>query len=67
MKRESNAFASQAKIRVLIADDHPVVRLGIKAGLKPQRDMTVVGEAGDGVEALALAKEQLPDVVVAFM
>ena len=64
MKRESNALASQAKIRILIADDHPVVRLGIKASLKPQRDMTVVGEACDGVEALALIKEQLPDVVL---
>src|SRR5260370_29488061 len=64
MKRESNALASQTKIRVLIADAHPVVRHGLKASLKPQRDMTVVGEAGDGVEALALIKEQLPDVVL---
>jgi DNA-binding NarL/FixJ family response regulator len=64
MKRESNSLAGQAKIRILIADAHPVVRLGIKASLKPHRDMTVVGEAGDGVEALALIKEQLPDVVL---
>ena len=45
-------------------DDHPVVRQGIIANLKLQRDMTVVGEANDGVEALALIKEQLPDVVL---
>src|SRR5260370_36915671 len=57
-------MARPARIRILIADAHPVVRLGIKASLKPHRDMTVVGEAGDGVEALALIKEQLPDVVL---
>src|SRR6266404_48036 len=64
MKWKSTALDSQPRIRVLIADDHPVVRLGIKMSLKPQRDMTVVGEASDGVEALALAIEQLPDVVL---
>jgi DNA-binding NarL/FixJ family response regulator len=64
MKRKLADPASRAKIRILIADAHPVVRLGIKTSLKPQRDMTVVGEAGDGVEAIALIKEQLPDVVL---
>ena len=58
------AVARQARIRILIADDHPIVRQGVRATLKPQWDMTVVGEAGDGVEALALIKEQLPDVVL---
>jgi two-component system NarL family response regulator len=56
--------AKQARIRVLVADDHPVVRHGIIANLKPQIDMTVVAEAEDGVEALALIKEHLPDVVM---
>ncbi len=64
MKRKSSAGASQAKIRVLVVDDHPMVRDGIKANLKPQRDMTVIAEANDGVEALALIKEQLHDVVL---
>ncbi len=64
MKRKSTKTASQAKIRVLVADDHPVVRQGIIANLKPQRDMTVVAEANDGVEAITLIKEQLPDVVI---
>jgi len=64
MKRKSSAGANQAKIRVLVVDDHPMVRDGIKANLKPQRDMTVIAEANDGVEALALIKEQLPDVVL---
>ena len=64
MKLKSTALAGQARIRILIADDHPVVRLGIKLSLKAQRDMTIVGEACDGVEALTLIKEQLPDVVL---
>jgi len=57
-------MASQDKIRVLIADDHPVVRQGVMANVKPQSDMTVVAEAGDGVEALAMIKEHMPDVVL---
>ena len=64
MKRKSNPVASQTRIRILIADDHPVVRQGIIANLKPQRDMTVVGEADNGAEALALIKKHLPDVVL---
>jgi len=56
--------AQQAKVRVLVADDHPVVRHGIIANVKPQPDLIVVAEAGDGVEALVLIKEHLPDVVL---
>jgi len=55
---------NQNKIRVLVADDHPIVRQGVIANVKPQRDMMVVAEAGDGLEALALIKEHLPDVVL---
>src|SRR6266446_1133875 len=64
MKQKSTPVADQPKIRVLVADDHPMVRDGIKANLKPQRDIIVVAEANDGVEALALIKEHLPDVVI---
>src|SRR5258707_6211159 len=64
MKQKSTPVAGEPKIRVLVADDHPMVRDGIKANLKPQRDITVVAEANDGVEALALIKEHLPDVVL---
>jgi len=64
MKANSIPTADQAKVRVLVADDHPVVRHGIMANVQPQRDMTVVAEAGDGMEALALIKEHLPDVVL---
>jgi two-component system NarL family response regulator len=52
------------RIRILIAYDHPVVRDGIIANVKLQPDMTVVADAGDGVEALELIKEHLPDVVI---
>ena len=64
MKQKSTLTATNARIRVLVADDHPVVRHGVIANLKPQPDMIVVAEAGNGVEALALIKEHLPDVVM---
>jgi DNA-binding NarL/FixJ family response regulator len=51
-------------IRVLIADDHAVVREGLRAFLQLQDDIDVVGEAADGVVARRLADELLPDVVI---
>ena len=52
------------KIRVLIADDHPVVRQGLRALLELEEDIEVVGEAEDGVEATQKVKELTPDVVL---
>jgi DNA-binding NarL/FixJ family response regulator len=52
------------KIRVLIADDHPVVRQGLRAFLELQPDVTVVGEAADGEQAASLAARLEPDVVL---
>jgi DNA-binding NarL/FixJ family response regulator len=52
------------RIRVLIVDDHAVVRDGIRAVLTLQRDMQVVGEAVNGMEAIEKTIELLPDVVV---
>ncbi len=52
------------KIRVLIADDHQVVRDGLSAILQTKDDITVVGEAKDGMEAVEKAKQLQPDVVL---
>ena len=52
------------KIRVVIADDHIMVRQGLRAILETEPDLEVVGEAADGHEALALAQDLLPDVVL---
>lgn len=51
-------------LRVIIADDHAVVRQGIRTVLEEVEGLRVVAEAGDGDEALALAEEHEPDVVV---
>ncbi len=51
-------------IRVVLADDHPVVVAGVKTLLLATPDMTVVGEAGTGLEALRMIEETMPDVAV---
>src|SRR6266540_3682128 len=51
-------------IRVLIADDHGVVRQGLRMLLDLDADLAVVGEAANGAEALALARALQPDVVL---
>ncbi|GAA4288328.1 response regulator transcription factor [Georgenia daeguensis] len=51
-------------IRVLLVDDQPLIRSGFRALLDIEDDIEVVGEAADGGEGLALAREHLPDVVL---
>jgi NarL family two-component system response regulator LiaR len=55
---------SQSPIRVLITDDHSIVRKGIRALLATEPDIEVVGEAGDGAEAAAQAQALHPDVIL---
>jgi len=52
------------KVRVLLVDDHPVVRSGMRALLESQDDFEVVGEAGDGAQALLAVVADPPDVVL---
>jgi DNA-binding NarL/FixJ family response regulator len=51
-------------IRVLLADDHSIFRSGVAAALADQPDIQVVGEASNGLEALAKARELVPDVIL---
>jgi DNA-binding NarL/FixJ family response regulator len=54
----------ESVIRLLIVDDHPVVRDGLRGILESSPDFTVVGEAGDGAEAVTRAEALQPDVVL---
>ena len=51
-------------IRIVLAEDHAVVREGLRAILEAEEDCTVIGEAGDGLEAVQLATSEAPDVLV---
>ncbi|TAH49118.1 MAG: response regulator transcription factor [Chloroflexota bacterium] len=53
-----------AKIRIVIADDHPIVRRGLRTVIKTQPDMELLGEATNGAEAVALVKTHQPDIVI---
>jgi DNA-binding NarL/FixJ family response regulator len=55
---------TERKIRVLLVDDHALVRLGFRRLLEDDPELIVVGEASDGTEAVELARKLVPDVVV---
>ncbi|MHB8576963.1 MAG: response regulator [Dehalococcoidia bacterium] len=61
---EAEAPDMTGQIRILIADDHEVVRAGLAAILQTEADLEVVGEASDGVDALALAEQLRPQVLI---
>ena len=55
---------TKKKIRLLLVDDHPIVREGIKSHLATQGDLEVVGDASNGMEAIAQARVHQPDIVL---
>lgn len=57
-------MSQSAAIRVLIVDDHAIVRQGLAAMIENEPDMTVVGQAGDGQEAIAQYRQLQPDVTL---
>jgi DNA-binding NarL/FixJ family response regulator len=59
-----SASAGARPVRVLLADDQPMLRSGLRMALSGADGLAVVGEAGDGVEAVDLSRRLLPDVVV---
>ncbi len=63
-KSEAGKNGEHRAVKVLVVDDHPVVRKGLRTCLTVQEQVLVVGEAGDGHEGVRKAKELLPDVVL---
>ena len=61
---EENGVKEAAKIRVLVVDDHPIMRVGIAAIISATPDMTVVAQAGSGEEAIELFEKYLPDITL---
>jgi len=64
MEAGDNMITTAERIRVLVADDHPVVRTGLSAVIIEQRDLDLVAEAENGERAVALFREHQPDVVL---
>ena len=64
MTDRTNISAAPAPIRIIVADDHPVVRDGLVAILSTQSDFDVVAEAGTGAEVVRLVTEWRPDVLL---
>jgi NarL family two-component system response regulator LiaR len=67
MNVDGKQGAAKGAIRVFVVDDHPMIRHGVAAMLRPERDMQCVGEAGDGEEAVSVAPTVQPHVVVMDM
>ena len=63
MEEQANLKASP-RIRVLVVDDHPIMRVGIAAIIQATPDMTTVAQAGSGEEAIELFEKYLPDVTL---
>src|SRR5690606_27679277 len=63
-RRASRMSTLKKKIKVLVVDDHPVVRKGLLSCLAGKENLKIVGEASNGAEALKLVKELTPDIVL---
>jgi DNA-binding NarL/FixJ family response regulator len=57
-------MTGQSEIRVLIVDDHPIVRMGINAIINARNDMVAVAQANSGEEAIALFRQHTPDITL---
>ena len=64
MPRRNGAPGRDAMIRIIIADDHHLVRQGIRALLEKQPDLQIIGEAQDGKEAVQMCLDSVPDVIL---
>src|SRR6266849_7801042 len=62
--RSTSIDRKRQRIRILIADDHPVFRYGLRMLLQAEADLQIVGEAADGAEAQKLASELKPDILL---
>jgi DNA-binding NarL/FixJ family response regulator len=60
----SRIYIMKSKYRIIIAEDHTILRAGLRALLSSKDDIEVIGEAGDGREAVRLVDKQVPDVVL---
>jgi DNA-binding NarL/FixJ family response regulator len=61
---EQNGMKEATKIRVLVVDDHPIMRVGIAAIIDATSDMTAVAQAGSGEQAVELFEKYLPDITL---
>jgi two-component system, NarL family, response regulator len=64
LRRGGAAFFFGMAIRVAIADDHPLIRSGLAAVIELEPDLELVGQAQDGIEAVALFRDRRPDVIL---
>jgi DNA-binding NarL/FixJ family response regulator len=55
---------NKRRVRVLIVDDHPMVRAGLAATIQPEPDMEIVGSAGNGPDAIKMFREMSPDITI---
>lgn len=65
IERPSHTDSQSGRIRILLADDHGVVRAGLRALLEAQSDIEVIAEADDGPSAVALTRQLVPSIVIA--